>query len=99
MGELVTVDVFRKKRIEYDLEKLFNGDDTIINYDGIKIKEKFLTMYDGTGITFQELMEKLIKYVDIIKENNLHTYYDEIEMVEQFYEKLEMQLIMFSELG
>lgn len=40
MGELVTVDVFRKKRIEYDLEKLFNGDDTIINYDGIKIKEK-----------------------------------------------------------
>ena len=44
-------------------------------------------------------MEKLIKYVDIIKENNLHTYYDEIEMVEQFYEKLEMQLIMFSELG
>lgn len=99
MGELVTVDVFRKKRIEYDLEKLFNGADTIINYEGIKIKEKFLSMYDGTEITFQELMEKLIMYVDIIKDNRLEAYYDEIEMVENFYEKLEMQLIMFSELG
>lgn len=99
MGELVTVDVFRKKRIGYDLEKLFNGADTIINYEGIKIKEKFLSMYDGTEITFQELMEKLIMYVDIIKDNRLEAYYDEIEMVENFYEKLEMQLIMFSELG
>ena len=99
MGELVTVDVFRKKRIGYDLENLFNGADTIINYEGIKIKEKFLTMYDGTEITFQELMEKLIMYVDIIKDNRLEAYYDEIEMVENFYEKLEMKLIMFSELG
>ena len=98
MGELVTLDIFRKKRFGYDLEKLFNGSDTIINYDGVKIKEKFLTMYDGTEITYQELMEKLVTYVDIIKDNNLQTHYHEIEMVENFYENLHMQLIMMSEL-
>ncbi len=99
MGELVTVNVFRKKRAIYDLKKLFDGEDEPVEFMGIIVKKKFLTMYDGVGIMVQDLMDIINNYIDIIRKNNLHEYYDELDMLAEFYEKLEMQLIMYSELG
>lgn len=90
MGDLVTVNVFRKKRAIYDLKKLFDGEETPVEFMGIVVKKKFLTMYDGTGIIVQDLMEIVNDYIDIIRKNNLHEYYDELDMLAEFYEKLEM---------